>query len=113
MPGEWLGGFPLVEAVADGLVGDARGAGFELQEEVKHPEVDASAAAEERRAYQVVSGHGQGALAHAAVGEGGGGDEGVGRAGEGVRPEAGGGVWSGVRAEGVAEWGESEIGGRV
>ena len=70
MPGGWLGAFPLVEAVADGLVGDARGAGFELEEEVKHPEVDASAAAEERCACHVVSGHGEGALAHAAVGEG-------------------------------------------
>ena len=34
MTGEWFGGLPLVEAVADGLVGDARGAGFELEEEV-------------------------------------------------------------------------------
>ena len=73
MPGEWLRGFPLVEAVADGLVGDARGAGFELEEEVQQSEVDASAAAEERCACHVVSGHGEGALAHAAVGEGGGG----------------------------------------
>ena len=103
MPGEWLGGFPLVEAVADGLVGDARGAGFKLEEEVQQSEVDASAAAEERCACHVVSGHGEGALAHAAVGEGGGGDEGGGLAGEGVRPEGGGGFWSGVRAEGFAE----------
>ena len=101
MPGEWLGGFPLVEAVADGLVGDARGAGFELEEEVQQSEVDPSG--EERCACHVVSGHGEGALAHAAVGEGGGGDEGRGLAGEGVRPEGGGGFWSGVRAEGVAE----------
>ena len=67
MTGEWLGGLPLVEAVADGLVGDARGAGFELEEEVQQSEVDASAAAEERCARHVVSGHGEGALAHAAV----------------------------------------------
>ena len=98
VPGEWLVGLPLVEAVADGLVGDARGAGFELEEEVKYPEVDASAAAEERRACRVVSGHGEEPLARAAVGEGGGGDEGGGLAGEGVRPEGGGGIWSGVRA---------------
>ena len=103
MPGEWLGGLPLVEAVADGLVGDARGAGFKLEEEVQQSEVDASAAAEERCGCQVVSGHGEGALAHAAVGEGGGGDEGAGPSGEGVRPEGGGGFWPGVRAEGVAE----------
>ena len=103
MPGEWLGGLPLVEVVAEGLVGDARGAGFELEEEVQQSEVDASASAEERCARHVVSGHGEGALAHAAVGEGGRGDEGGGLAGEGVRPEGGGGFWSGVRAEGVAE----------
>ena len=113
MPGELLGGLPLVEAIADGLVGDARDAGFEPEEEVKHPEVDASAAAEERCACHVVSGHGEGALAHVAVGEEGGGDEGGGLAGEGVRPEGGGGIWSGVRAEDVADHGESEIGGRV
>ena len=53
--------------------------------------MDASAATEERCACHVVSGHGEGALAHAAVGEGGGGDEGGGLAGEGVRPEGGGG----------------------
>ena len=103
MPGEWLGGLPLVEAVADGLVGDARGAGFELEEEVEQPEVDASATAEERRACHVVSGHGEGALAHAAVGERGYGDEGGELAGEGVHPEGGGRIWSGVRGEGVAE----------
>ena len=103
MPGEWLGEFPLVEAVADGLVGDAWGAGLKLEEEVQQSEVDASAAAEERSARHVVSGHGEGALAHAAVGEGGGGDEGGGLAGEGVRPEGGWGFWSGVRAEGFAE----------
>ena len=62
MPGEWLGGFPLVEAVADGLVGDARGAGFKLEEEVQQSEVDASAAAEERCACHVVIGHGEGDL---------------------------------------------------
>ena len=38
---------------------------------------------------------------------------GGGLAGEGVRLEGGGTLWSGVRAEGVAEEGESEIGGRV
>ena len=103
MPGERFAGFPLVEAVADGLVGDARGAGFELEEEVQQSEVDASAAAEDRCACHVVGGHGKGALAHAVVGEGGPGDEGGGLAGEGVRPEGGGGFWSGVRAEGVAE----------
>ena len=103
MPGKWLGGLPLVEAVADGLVGDARGAGFKLEEEVQQSEVDASAAAEERCACHVVSGHGEGPLVHAAVGEGGGADEGGGLAGEGVRPEGGGGCWSGVRAEGVVE----------
>ena len=86
MSGEGLGRFPLVEAVADGLVGDARGAGFKLEEEVKQPEVDASAAAEERCACHVVSGHGEGALAHAAVGEGGGGDEGGGTCGRGRTP---------------------------
>ena len=103
MPGEWLGGFPLVQAVADGLVGDARVAGFELEEEVQQSEVDTSASSEGRCACHVVSGHGEGALANAAVGKGGGGDEGGGLAGEGVRPEGGGGFWSGVRAEGVAE----------
>ena len=89
MPGEWLGGFPLVEAVADVLVGDARGAGFELEEEVQQSEVDASVAAAERCACHVVSGHGEGALAHAAVGDGGGGDEGGGLAGEGVQGRRG------------------------
>ena len=91
MSGEGLGMFPFIQAVADGLVGDARGAGFKLEEEVKHPEVDASAAAEERCACHVVSGHGEGALAHAAVGEGGGGDEGGGdlRARVYARREAG------------------------
>ena len=34
MQGEWLGGFPLVEAAADGLVADAWGGGFELGEKV-------------------------------------------------------------------------------
>ena len=81
MPGDRLGGLPLVEAVAEGLVGDARGAGFQLEEEVQQSEVDACAAAEERCARHVVSGHGEGALAHAAVGEGGGGDEGGGTGG--------------------------------
>ena len=38
--------------------------------------MDASAAAEERCACHVVSGQGEAALAYAAVGEGGGGDEG-------------------------------------
>ena len=113
MSGEGLGRFPLVEAVADGLVGDAAGAGFKLEEEEKQPEVNAPAAAEERCACHVVCGHSEGALAHAAVGEGGGGDEGGGLAGEGVRLEGGRRLWSGVRAEGVAEEGESEIGGRV
>ena len=80
---------------------------------MKQPKVNAPAAAEERYACHVVSGHGEGALAHAAVGQGGGGDEGGGLAGEGVRLEGGGRLWSGVRAEGVAEEGESEVGGRV
>ena len=75
--------------------------------------MDASAAAEERCACHVVGAHGEGALAHAAVGEGGGGDEGGRLAGEGIRPERGGGIWSDVRTEGLAEEGESEIGGWV
>ena len=113
MPGEGLDGFFFVEAVADGLVGDARAARLELEEEVKHPEVDASAAAEERCACHAVSAHGEGALAHAAVGEGGGGDGGGGQTGGGLHPKGGGRMWSGVRADGVAEEWESEIGGRV
>ena len=80
---------------------------------MKQPEVNAPAAAEERCACHVVSGHGEGALAHAAVGQGGGGDEGGGFAGEGVRLEGGGRLGSGVRAEAVVEEGESEVGGRV
>ena len=80
MSGEGLGGLPLVETVADGLVGDARGAGLQLEEEVKQPHVHAPAAAEECGARHVVCGHGEGAFAHAAVGQGGGGDEGGGGA---------------------------------
>ena len=38
---------------------------------------------------------------------------GGGLAGEGVRPEGGGGLKAGVGAEGVAEEGEREVGGRV
>ena len=34
MAGEGLGGLPFTETVADGLVGDARGAGPQLHEEV-------------------------------------------------------------------------------
>ena len=37
MSGEGLGRFPLVETVADGLVGDAWGAGLQLEGEVKQP----------------------------------------------------------------------------
>ena len=113
MSGEEFGRLPLVEAVADGLVGDAWGAGLKLEEEVEQPQVNAPAATEERCACHAISGHGEGALAHAAAGQGGGGDEGGGPAGEGVHLEGGGRLWSGVRAEGVAEEGESEVRGRV
>ena len=113
VPGEGLGGFPLVETVADGLVGDAWGARLELEEEVQQSQVHAAAAAEERGAGYVVGGHGKGAFAHAAVGQGGGGDEGGGLAGEGVHLEGDGGLGAGFGAEGVAEEGECEVGGRV
>ena len=41
--GQGLGGLPFVEPVADGLVGDARGAGFKLQAEVQQPQVYSTA----------------------------------------------------------------------
>ena len=88
--GKGLGGLPLVETVADGFVGDVRGAHFELGEEVEQRQVDAPASPKEGRAYHVVGGHAQGALTQAALGEGGGGEDGgggVGACGRGRRPE--------------------------
>ena len=73
----------------------------------------APAAAEERGACHVVCGHCEGAFAHAAVGQGGGGNEVGGFAGDGVHPEGDGGIRPGVGAEGVAEEGEREVGVRV
>ena len=110
--GAW-GRLPLVETIADGLVGDAGGALFALEEEVEQPEVDAPASPKEGRACHVVGGHGQGVLAQAASGEGGEGDEGGRFAGESVSPEGDRGIGASAGPAGVAQEGEREDGGRM
>ena len=102
MTGEGLGGFPFVQPIADCLVGDARGAGLKWQEDVQQPRVYSTAATEEGGACYIVGRHGEGAVAQVAVGEGEGGDEGGGLAGEAVGPKGDGGLRACFGAEGVA-----------